>query len=121
VGERGVTLSGGQRQRIAIARAILKNPPILVFDDSLSALDSKTDQQIQRALNKRHGKVTTIIISHRVSTVSKADKIIVLENGTVSQIGTHDELANKDGLYRRICSIQNLLEDDIKNEVRTEI
>lgn len=116
IGEKGVTLSGGQKQRIAIARAILRNSPILVFDDSLSALDSKTDLQIQRGLRKRQGKVTTFLISHRISTVSMANKIIVLENGKISQVGTHEQLSKEAGLYKRICNIQNLLENEIEEE-----
>ena len=108
VGERGVTLSGGQKQRIAIARAILQNPPILIFDDSLSAVDTETDMKIRKALQRRKGKATTLIIAHRITTVAQADKIIVLENGRITQIGTHNSLKKQQGLYKRICSIQNV-------------
>ncbi len=89
VGERGVTLSGGQRQRIAMARALLRNPPILIFDDSLSAVDAATDLRIRKALAERAGKATTFIISHRIGTLSQADRILVLEDGRITQQGTH--------------------------------
>jgi ATP-binding cassette subfamily B protein len=113
IGERGVTLSGGQRQRLAIARALLSGPPILILDDSLSAVDSETDRRIQKALRERHGKATTFIISHRISTLAQADLVLVLEKGRLSQIGTPTELAQRDGLYRRIHDIQNQLEADL--------
>lgn len=110
VGEKGVTLSGGQRQRVAIARTLIKNMPILIFDDSLSAVDAETDRVIRRELNKKSSDNTTFIISHRISTVMDADKIIVLNHGKVESIGTHDELVNKDGIYKRIWEIQNSLD-----------
>jgi len=113
VGERGVTLSGGQRQRIAIARALLRNPPILIFDDSLSAVDAETDQRIRQELEERRGQATTFIISHRISTLSRADLILVIEDGRLTQQGSHCELAAQPGLYQRICDIQNQLEDDL--------
>jgi ATP-binding cassette subfamily B protein len=106
VGERGVTLSGGQKQRIAIARTLLENYKILVFDDSLSAVDTETDLRIRRALAQRQNHSTTIIITHRVTTAMDADRIIVIENGSISEVGTHDELVRKEGLYRKIWSIQ---------------
>ncbi len=112
VGERGVTLSGGQKQRAAIARTLLKNNDILVFDDSLSAVDTQTDARIREALRRRSLGVTTIIISHRILTLSQADRILVLEDGKISDQGTHDELISRPGLYRRIYQIQSGLEDE---------
>lgn len=113
VGERGVTLSGGQKQRIAIARTLLKDNNILIFDDSLSAVDTETDAQIRAALRHEQKDVTTLIISHRVTTLSQADLILVLENGQISQQGTHAELCSQPGLYQRINSIQNALEEEL--------
>ena len=113
VGERGVTLSGGQKQRIAIARTLLKNNNILIFDDSLSAVDTETDAQIRAALRHEQKDVTTLIISHRVTTLSQADLILVLENGQITQQGTHAELCSQPGLYQRINSIQNALEEEL--------
>ena len=107
VGENGVTLSGGQKQRIAIARTLIQDCPILIFDDSLSAVDSETDLAIRLELSKRNAGTTTFIISHRISTLSGADKIIVLNNGAIEQEGIHEELIQVDGLYRRIWEIQN--------------
>lgn len=117
VGEGGVTLSGGQKQRTAIARTILRNPPILIFDDSLSAVDTETDAAIRRALAEREHKPTTFIISHRLSTLAEADKIIVLEQGEIVQRGSHQKLLNEEGLYRRIWSIQNDLEEELEQEL----
>ena len=113
VGERGVTLSGGQKQRIAIARTLLKDNSILIFDDSLSAVDTETDAQIRAALRHEQKNVTTLIISHRVTTLSQADLILVLEDGRITQQGTHAELCNQPGLYQRINSIQNALEEEL--------
>ena len=113
VGERGVTLSGGQKQRIAIARTLLKDNSILIFDDSLSAVDTETDAQIRAALRHEQKDVTTLIISHRVTTLSQADLILVLENGQITQQGTHAELCSQPGLYQRINSIQNALEEEL--------
>jgi ATP-binding cassette subfamily B protein len=110
VGERGVTLSGGQKQRVAIARTLILESPVLVFDDSLSAVDTETDTTIRKALKQRDKTATTFIISHRVTTLSEADFIVVLDEGQVAQIGTHQELISKPGLYQRIWSIQNDLE-----------
>ncbi len=113
VGERGVTLSGGQKQRIAIARTLLKDNNILIFDDSLSAVDTETDAQIRAALRHEQQDVTTLIISHRVTTLSQADLILVLEDGRITQQGTHATLCNQPGLYQRINHIQNALEDEL--------
>ena len=112
VGEKGVTLSGGQKQRLAIARMLILDKPIIIFDDSLSAVDTKTDVKIRNALLDRKEKLTTIIITHRITTAKEADKIIVLENGKVSNIGTHDELSKKDGLYKTLWDTQGALEKE---------
>lgn len=106
VGERGVTLSGGQKQRLTIARALIRSCPIIVFDDSLSAVDMETDREIRRAMKEREKEITTFIVSHRISTLMHADKIIVLKDGRISQSGTHESLLESDGLYRRVYDIQ---------------
>jgi len=116
VGERGVTLSGGQKQRVAIARTLMKDNDILIFDDSLSAVDTETDAQIRRALKQRRQDTTTIIISHRIVTLSQADLILVMEDGRVTQQGTHGELIHQDGLYARIFNIQTALEAEFNEE-----
>ena len=113
VGERGVSVSGGQRQRIAIARALITNSPILIFDDSLSAVDTETDVAIQSALEKRSDSATTFLISHRVTSLAGADLILVLDHGKIVQRGTHGELMKVDGPYARIWDIQNTLEAEI--------
>ncbi len=110
VGERGVTLSGGQKQRVAIARMLLKPKPILIFDDSLSAVDTETDIQIRRALNKEWKDSTVFIITHRVTTAKEADMIVVLEDGKIKEKGTHDQLVNRDGLYKNIWEIQSRID-----------
>ena len=107
VGERGVTLSGGQKQRAAIARMLTRPSPIMIFDDSLSAVDTETDARIRAALEKRFGSATIILISHRITTLSKADRVLVLDHGQVSQLGTPAELAQQPGLYRDIANIQS--------------
>ena len=114
LGERGVTLSGGQKQRTSIARAIIKNPGILVLDDSLSAVDTQTEEKILENLKKFMKTRTTIIISHRISTIKNADEIIVLDNGEIVQRGTHDQLIEHEGIYKSIYEKQ-LLEDKIQN------
>jgi len=106
VGERGITLSGGQRQRVAIARALLINPRILILDDSLSSVDTQTEKLIQEALDKLMEGRTTFVIAHRLSTVRRADKIIVMDQGKIVQVGRHEELLEEDGLYREIHSLQ---------------
>ncbi|MDR2514046.1 MAG: ABC transporter ATP-binding protein/permease [Christensenellaceae bacterium] len=106
VGERGVTLSGGQRQRAAIARALIKDCPVLVFDDSLSAVDTKTDARIRAALARHRGKATLILISHRVTTLMAADQILVLDGGRVAELGSHEELLARGGIYRSVWDLQ---------------
>jgi ATP-binding cassette subfamily B protein len=115
VGERGVTLSGGQRQRVALARALLQDTPVLLLDDALSAVDAETEATILEALRSRHGRRTTLVIAHRLSTLAHADKIIVLEGGCISQEGTHAELVEAEGLYRRLWKIQTALENGLTN------
>ena len=121
VGERGVTLSGGQKQRVAIARMLMQNAPIIILDDSMSAVDTETDAAIREALSGRRDSCTTFIISHRITTLATADKIIVLEHGRLVQQGTHDELIEQDGLYRRIARIQNMLEEEMNSEEGGEV
>ena len=116
VGERGVTLSGGQKQRVAIARTLMKDNDILIFDDSLSAVDTETDAQIRAALKRRSKDTTTIIISHRIVTLSQADLILVMEDGRVTEQGTHDQLIHSGGLYSKIFNIQTALEEEFKEE-----
>ncbi|MEZ5549486.1 MAG: ABC transporter ATP-binding protein [Pseudomonadales bacterium] len=117
VGERGVTLSGGQRQRLALARALLKDPPVLVLDDALSAVDTGTERHILEALRRRKGRQTTLIIAHRLSSVVHADRIMVLEGGRMVQLGTHRELAAVAGPYRRLCRIQGALDESIRADL----
>jgi ATP-binding cassette subfamily B protein len=117
VGERGVTLSGGQRQRLALARALLKDPPVLVLDDSLSAVDTGTEARILAALRRRKGRQTTLIIAHRLSSVMHADRIAVLDEGRVVQLGDHATLASQPGPYQRLCAIQGTLDASIRRDV----
>ena len=117
VGERGVTLSGGQRQRLALARALLKSSPILVLDDSLSAVDTKTERLILEALEKRKGRQTTLVIAHRLSSIVRADRIAVMEKGRLVQLGTHEVLSAVPGMYRRLCEIQGALDDEISDDL----
>ena len=106
VGERGVTLSGGQKQRTAIARALTQDAPIMILDDSLSAVDNKTDARIRASLEERFGTATIIIISHRITTLSKADKVVVLDKGRITEQGTPEELKTAGGIYQKIYEIQ---------------
>ncbi len=111
VGERGVTLSGGQKQRVAIARMLLQNAPIMIFDDSLSAVDSETDAKIRAALKSGKKSSTIILISHRITTLMQADIILVLDKGRIADIGTHDELIGRDGIYKNIYDVQMSIAD----------
>lgn len=113
VGERGVTLSGGQKQRVSIARTLLRKTPYLIFDDSLSAVDSDTDAAIRARLIKQYGGCTVIMISHRVTTVMNADNIIVMEGGRIAEQGTHAQLLRQDGIYKRIFGLQADLAEEL--------
>ena len=106
IGEKGVRLSGGERQRIAIARALLKNAPILILDEATSALDSESEALVQSALQNLMAGRTVVVIAHRLSTVRRADRIAVIENGTIADIGTHEQLMQKLGTYRRLYELQ---------------
>ena len=114
VGERGVTLSGGQKQRAAIARMLTQNTPIMIFDDSLSAVDAETDAKIRKALEKRFGSASIILISHRITTLSKADQVIVLDKGRIAEMGSPAELEKAGGLYQRIYEIQSLSKEEVE-------
>ncbi|MDP9291309.1 MAG: ATP-binding cassette domain-containing protein, partial [Verrucomicrobiota bacterium] len=106
IGDKGCMLSGGQQQRLAIARALLKNAPILLLDEATSALDSESEQQIQIALDRLSSGRTVIAIAHRLSTILKADQIVVMEHGSIKEIGRHEELMEKSGYYRRLYDMQ---------------
>ncbi|MHB8277196.1 MAG: ABC transporter ATP-binding protein [Candidatus Humimicrobiaceae bacterium] len=117
IGERGVTLSGGQKQRLAIARAVVADPSILIFDDSFSSVDTRTEELILKSLKEKSRDKTKIIISHRISTIKDSDLIIVMDNGEISEIGTHNNLIKKTGIYRRLYLRQQLsseLEDELE-------
>ena len=107
IGDRGLRLSGGQRQRLTIARAILRNPPVLILDEATSALDSESEKLVQQALEKVMINRTSIVVAHRLSTIQRADKIIVLEEGKIIQTGQHNELVTVDGPYKRFVEIQS--------------
>jgi len=114
VGERGVTLSGGQKQRAAIARMLTQHTPIMIFDDSLSAVDAETDAKIRKALEQRFGSASIILISHRITTLSKADQVIVLDKGRIAEMGTPAELEKSGGLYQKIYEIQSLSKEEVE-------
>ena len=111
VGERGVTLSGGQKQRTAIARMLTQDTPIMIFDDSLSAVDTQTDAKIRQAISQKFGKASVILISHRITTLSAADKIIVLDQGRIVEEGTHDQLKQSGGIYQKIYEAQSRFQE----------
>ena len=106
IGDRGTKLSGGQKQRLVIARAILKNPPVLIFDEATSALDSKAEAEVQAAINRLMKGRTSFVIAHRLSTIQSATRIVVIDNGRIVEEGTHDELYKAEKLYRRLYDIQ---------------
>ena len=106
-----MTLSGGQKQRAAIARMLVNDTPIMIFDDSLSAVDTQTDAKIRKSIQQRFGKASVILISHRITTLSAADKIIVLDGGRIAEEGTHDELKTAGGIYQKIYEAQSGIQE----------
>jgi ATP-binding cassette subfamily B protein len=117
VGERGVTLSGGQKQRVAIARTLLKNPRILILDDSTSSVDTETEAQIRSAMQSLMHDRTTFIIAHRIQSIMNADLILVMEDGHIIQHGTHTSLLREDGVYRQIYDIQTRIDTELEEEL----
>ena len=117
VGEKGVTLSGGQKQRVAIARTLLKNPKILILDDSTSSVDTETEAEIRNALTRLMAERTTFIIAHRIQSIMDADQILVMDKGKIIQSGTHHELMKEDGMYRQIYDIQTRIEQELEKEI----
>ena len=113
IGEAGVLVSGGQRQRIAIARALFKDPPILVLDEATSALDTESERLVQQALDSLMRGRTTLVIAHRLSTIRNADKIVVLDQGEIAEVGTHEELLTRRGVYRKLYDLQFLEEERV--------
>lgn len=113
VGERGVKLSGGQQQRVALARVFLKNPPILILDEATSALDLESEHKIQEALEKLAADRTTFIVAHRLATITHADRIVVIENGEITEIGTHAELMEKRGSYYELYQVQDFAQEEV--------
>lgn len=116
VGERGVTLSGGQKQRTAIARMLTQGTPIMIFDDSLSAVDADTDVKIRKELRKNLGDATVILIAHRVTTISQADCIMVLDQGQIAEMGSHEQLMERNGIYRKIYDMQMSLTEEVNSD-----
>ncbi|MBO7300014.1 MAG: ATP-binding cassette domain-containing protein, partial [Tidjanibacter sp.] len=108
IGERGTKLSGGQRQRLSIARAVLKNPDILILDEATSALDTESEKLVQEALEKLLAGRTSVVIAHRLSTIKNADKIIVIDEGKIAEVGTHTELLAKGGIYSKLVALQQV-------------
>jgi ABC-type multidrug transport system fused ATPase/permease subunit len=106
IGDRGVQLSGGQRQRLAIARALLKNPQILILDEATSSLDVESEALVQEAIDRLVKGRTTLVIAHRLSTIKNADRIVVIEDGKINQIGSHEELIGEEGIYRKLYRLQ---------------
>jgi ATP-binding cassette subfamily B protein len=121
VGEKGVTLSGGQKQRVTIARTLLKNPRILILDDSTSSVDTETEAFIREALECLMEDRTTFIIAHRIQSVMSADLILVLDKGQVIQMGTHTELLAQEGMYRQIYDLQTRIDDEVEKEVSSAV
>ncbi len=117
VGEKGVTLSGGQKQRVTLARTLLKDPAILILDDATSSVDTETEAAIRDALEELMPGRTTFIIAHRVQTVMYADLIVVLDKGRIVQSGTHEELLEQEGTYRRIYDLQSQIEDELEQDL----
>jgi ATP-binding cassette, subfamily B, bacterial len=118
VGEKGVTLSGGQKQRVTIARTLLKNPRILILDDSTSSVDTETEAEIRSALFELMEDRTTFIIAHRIQSVMNANLILVMDRGSVVQIGQHDQLVkDRNGIYRRIYDIQTRIDEELEQEI----
>jgi ATP-binding cassette subfamily B protein len=121
VGERGVTLSGGQKQRIAFARTLLKNPRILILDDSTSSVDTETEAQIRAAMQSLMKDRTTFIIAHRIQSIMNADLILVMEDGRIIQRGTHESLLKEPGIYQKIYNIQTRIETELKEELSNAV
>ena len=117
VGERGVTLSGGQKQRVTIARTILKNPRILILDDSTSSVDTETEAEIREALQNLMKDRTTFIIAHRIQSITNAQLILVMDKGRIIQRGTHSSLVRQKGIYQQIFNIQTRIEDELEKEL----
>jgi ATP-binding cassette subfamily B protein len=112
-----VTLSGGQKQRVTLARTLLKNPRILILDDATSSVDTETEAEIREALNNLMAERTTFVIAHRIQSVMTADLILVLEHGRIVQRGTHHELVNQPGIYRRTYDVQARIEEELEDEL----